>query len=134
MFFVILLIPSRVFPSDNYQSILLGEVFPPNEKVLKIAEKVLNEYKNYAKEAWGADVSVYLDKNDGKIYTNWHKVHKGEIEWKIEIAVSRDLYRIDVWERPTFSILKVQRKGRMARLEEWSLQYLFEQLLIDSNK
>lgn len=108
--------------------IILKEAPKPDLEVFTIAARILNEYKEYARKAWGVNVIITLDELNGVLYTNWHRVHKGEAEWQIQIMIWGHLYRIDVWERSSLGFFRNPRKGYMCRLEEMRLQDRFDKL------
>lgn len=121
IFFLIMASALPAFASGA-ETIALKEALKADTKVFEAAEKAIDKYKEYAKKAWGVNVVTKFDKDKGLLYTDWHRVHKGEVEWKIEIMVWGHIYRVDVWERPSIGLFRYPRKGYMCRLEEMRLQ------------
>jgi hypothetical protein len=124
LFVAFIFISLQMFTShaDDMETTFLKEAPKPAPKVFELSRSALLGYKEYAKNAWGSNVEITFDANKGLMATNWHKVHKGEAEWMIEVIVWGGKYRVDVWERPSIGLFRYPRKGYMCRLEEMRLQ------------
>ena len=114
----------------NVQPVYLKEASKPDMKVFSAAKQMMERYKDQLQSKDGC--LLIVDMNNGVLETDWHPVHKGEIERKIQIFVWGEIYRVDVWHKSYWDPFKIPKKDYMARLEEMQLQSKIHEYLIDN--
>jgi len=106
--------------NDISSPIALAEVEPPDALLFARIEEVAEQYRKELQ--WADRCSFVADREAGRIASNWHPVHKGEVERKLECYVWGSVWRVDVWDRPAGGLRKAAGKGYMARLAEMQIQ------------
>ena len=122
-------VSAGIATASSTEVIHLIEAPPPDEKVFASAQIIIDEYRNEIQKLGTKSIKLDIDAAHGTIETSWHRVHKGELERKIQIYVWGGIYRIDVWHRSTLGLGKKTKKDYMCRLIEMQLQEKIEKEL-----
>ncbi len=113
--FLIFYIISLSGCSTKHELIILKEA-PKYDNTL--FEKVIGVVQSYKSNLqWNNLCSFEIDRVNGIIESNWHPVHKGEVQRKIEIYVWGTTHHIDVWHKNTIGFSSAH-KGYVSRLVE----------------
>lgn len=90
--------------SHNLSSLASADTESMATDTFTVIKAVLQKYRDDLQ--WSEKCSLSADERAGTIETTWHPVHKGEVERKVQVLLSGNTYKIDVWHRSSWGLFR----------------------------
>jgi hypothetical protein len=79
-------------------SLFLARTPSPDPKVFAAVLDGLEKAHTDSEIAWGKRWVLHTDPQNGVIESDWFEEHKGEVHFKVQVAVWGKHWHVDVWE------------------------------------